>query len=193
MLAVDSQMRPWRRREAAKYARVTRNNPAKGFIVSRLRKWLTLADLRKIAELGPDWDYNAQLDPAEVEAASEDRFAVRVAFSHGYKQGQPCEPHMRCGIILNGRIQMYQWNFGTVCQQSHRNCVGQRLANSQMYKAKGGSVFIARALSGGTEFRNSRSNNSLWLRARPGGPENGTENERANIRRGDLSIWQMAD
>jgi hypothetical protein len=68
----------------------------------RLRgQHFTKSLLVEAASKGPAWDYNRQLDPEKIGTLPDFNFPVKLAFFHRHRHGQPCEPHVRCVVLIS--------------------------------------------------------------------------------------------
>src|SRR5262245_58237097 len=68
-----------------------------------MARYFTKALLMEAANRGPEWDYNRQLDPDALGGLDPNaRFPIVFLLNHFYRAGVPCEPHIRCGVEVEG-------------------------------------------------------------------------------------------
>jgi len=64
-------------------------------------QYFTKSLLVEAASRGFAWGYNRQLDPDKIGPLPDFNFPVRLAFIHRHRHGQPCEPHVRCVVLIS--------------------------------------------------------------------------------------------
>lgn len=75
------------------------------------------AALREVANMADAWGYNAKLEAELVDQLPEVDYPVVLTIAHAHKLGVSCEPHCRCGVILDGTlvtVDVPAWFVGTL-------------------------------------------------------------------------------
>jgi hypothetical protein len=70
----------------------------------RYQKYFTKYQLWRAAENGPRWGYNRQLDPDQIATMPDLDFPVVQTLVHEHRDGEPCEQHMRCVVLVSRTI-----------------------------------------------------------------------------------------
>jgi hypothetical protein len=70
--------------------------------------------LLEAASKGEQWGFNGRLPLPLVDSLPDGEYPAVIVMAHHHRQGQPCEAHCRCGVILNERLTTFdvpQWFF----------------------------------------------------------------------------------
>jgi hypothetical protein len=68
-------------------------------------RYFTGAKLVEAARRADEWNFNRQLDLAEVSKLPEEKFPIVGTFSHHRRAGEPCELHIRCWVDVGDDCQ----------------------------------------------------------------------------------------
>lgn len=68
-----------------------------------IRKYFTKSTLLEVVAKADEWNFNAQLPVELVQGLKEGKYPVGMTLPHNHRDGQPCEEHRRCCLVLNGK------------------------------------------------------------------------------------------